>query len=79
MTDAEMVAHWAESSQLAASFPAVGRWMPGDATYALLQLGPSINLDGKLLSASAGGLVLAGYTIAAVALALLLTPRRGVL
>jgi ABC-2 type transport system permease protein len=61
------------------AFPAVGRWMPGGATYALLQLGPSISLDGKLLSASMGGLVLVVYTAAAVALALLLTPRRDVL
>ena len=61
------------------AFPAVGRWMPGGAVNAVLQLGPSIGLDGKLLSAPAGGLVLAGYTAAAVALALFLTPRRDVL
>ena len=61
------------------SFPAVGRWMPGGATDALLQLGHTINLDGKLLSASVAGLVLVGYTAAAVALALLVTPRRDVL
>lgn len=60
------------------SFPAVGRWMPGGATDALLQLGSTINLDGKLLSASVGGLVLVGYTAAAVALALLVAPRRDV-
>ncbi len=61
------------------SFPAVGRWMPGGATNALLQLGPAIGLDGKLLSASVGGLVLVGYTAAAVALAVLVAPRRDVL
>ena len=61
------------------SFPAVGRWMPGGATWALLQIGPSISLDGKLLSASAGGVVLVGYTAAAVALALVVAPRRDVL
>ena len=61
------------------AFPAVGRWMPGGATNALLHLGPLMSLDGKLLSASAGGLVLLGYTAAAVALALRLTPRRDVL
>ena len=61
------------------SFPAVGRWMPGGATNALLQLGPAISLEGKLLSASVGGLVLIGYTAAAVALALLVAPRRDVL
>ena len=61
------------------AYPAVGRWMPGGATWALLQIGPSISLDGKLLSASAGGVVLVGYTAAAVALALLVTPKRDVL
>jgi hypothetical protein len=43
--------------------------MPGGATYGLLQLGPTMNADGKLLSTSVGGLVLIGYTVAAVALA----------
>jgi ABC-2 type transport system permease protein len=61
------------------SYPAVGRWLPGGATDALLQLGPAISLDGKLLSAPVGGLVLVGYTAAAVTLALLVTPRRDVL
>jgi ABC-2 type transport system permease protein len=61
------------------AYPAVGRWMPGGAAYALLQQGPANGLAGKLLSASAGGLVLVGYTAVAVALALLLTPRRDVL
>jgi ABC-2 type transport system permease protein len=61
------------------AYPAVGRWMPGGATWALLQIGPSISLDGKLLSAPVGGLVLVGYTAAAVALALLVTPKRDVL
>src|SRR5450755_1463482 len=61
------------------SFPAIGRWMPGGATDALLQLGPELGLEGKLLSAPVGGLVLLGYTAAAVTLALLLTPRRDVL
>ena len=60
--------------------------LPGDrtvdargATYALLQLGPELGLEGKLLSAPVGGLVLLGYTAAALTLALLLTPRRDVL
>ena len=61
------------------SFPVVGRWMPEGAAYALLRLGPTINLDGKLLSASAGGLVLVGSTDAEVALAFLVAPRRDVL
>jgi ABC-2 type transport system permease protein len=60
------------------SFPAVGRWMPLGATTSLFQLGPSMGLDGKLLPAAGGGLVLAGYTAAAVVLALRLTPRRDV-
>jgi ABC-type transport system involved in multi-copper enzyme maturation permease subunit len=60
-------------------FPAIGRWMPGGATNSLLQLGPELQLDGKLLSPAMGGLVLVGYTVAAVALALLVTPRRDVL
>lgn len=42
------------------AYPAIGRWMPGGATYALFQLGPSIRLDEKLLSASMGGLLLIG-------------------
>lgn len=61
------------------TFPAVGRWMPGGATSALFQLGPAMSLDGKLLPTSVGGLVLAGYTAAAVLLALVATPRRDVL
>ena len=53
--------------------------MPGGAADALLQLGPELGLEGKLLSAPVGGLVLLGYTAAAVTLALLLTPQRDVL
>ena len=60
-------------------FPAVGRWLPLGATSALYHLGPSLGLDGKLLSASVAGLVLVGYTAAAVVLALLITPKRDVL
>jgi ABC-type transport system involved in multi-copper enzyme maturation permease subunit len=59
--------------------PEVGRWMPWGATSSLLQLGPSYGFDGELLSAPMGGLVLAGYTAAAVALALRFTLRRDVL
>jgi ABC-2 type transport system permease protein len=62
-----------------AALPAIGRWMPGGATSAFLQLGSALSLDGKLLSAPVGGLVLLGYTAVAVTLALLLTPRRDVL
>jgi ABC-2 type transport system permease protein len=61
------------------NFPAAGRWMPTGATSSFMQLAPSLGLDGKLLSASAGGLVLLGYTALAVTLAVRLTPRRDVL
>jgi len=61
------------------AFPAVGRWFPGGATDALLQLGPAISLDGKLLPAPAAAIVLAGYTVVAVVLALVVAPRRDVL
>ena len=61
------------------AFPAVGRWFPGGATDALLQLGPAISLDGKLLPAPAAAIVLAGYTAVAVVLALVVAPRRDVL
>ena len=61
------------------TFPAVGRWMPLGATSSLFQQGPSLGLDGDLLSASVAGLVLVGYTAAAVVLALLITPKRDVL
>jgi hypothetical protein len=45
----------------------------------LLQLGPTMNADGKLLSTSVGGLVLVGYTAAAAALALVVASRRDIL
>jgi ABC-2 type transport system permease protein len=60
------------------AFPAVGHWMPWRAAAALLQLGPAITLDGNLLPAAVGGLVLAGYTTAAVVLALRISPGRDV-
>lgn len=60
-------------------FPEVGRWMPFGAAASLLQLGPSFGFDGVFLSAPVGGLLLAGYTAAAAALALVVTPRRDVL
>ena len=62
------------------AYPLVGRWMPGGATDALLQLGPSIGLDeNQLVSTPMAWLLLVGYAAAAVALALRLTPRRDVL
>lgn len=59
--------------------PEVGRWMPWGAATSLMQLGPSYGFDGVFLSAPMGGLLLAGYTAAAAALALVVTPRRDVL
>ena len=61
------------------SYPAVGRWMPGATTFVLLQMGPTIDPEGRLLSSPAAGLVLAAYVATAVLLAHRLTPRRDVL
>jgi ABC-type transport system involved in multi-copper enzyme maturation permease subunit len=61
------------------AYPSVGRWMPTATTSALLQLGPSVDPDGQLLSASASGVLLAAYALVAVSLALRLTPKRDVL
>ncbi len=59
-------------------YPEVGRWMPWGAATSVLQLGPSYGFDDVFLSVPMGGLLLAGYTAAAAALALLVTPRRDV-
>ncbi len=61
------------------AYPTVGRWMPGATTYALMQLGPAVDPDGKLLSASVSGLLLAAYAAVAVTLALRLSPKWDVL
>jgi ABC-2 type transport system permease protein len=61
------------------ALPAVARWTPVGATYALLQLGPTVATKGTLLDAPIGGLVLVGYTAAAAALAIVVAPRRDVL
>jgi ABC-2 type transport system permease protein len=60
------------------AYPPAGRWLPGGATDAWLRLGPVLNLDGRLLSAPTGGLVLAVYTAAAITLAVKLTLHRDV-
>lgn len=60
------------------AFPAVGRWMPLAATYALMQLDQANGLDGQLTSASVSALVLLAYTFVAIALALLITPKRDI-
>jgi len=63
-------------------FPAymsVGRWLPGPASYVVLQLGPSADPDGKLFSPTVSGLLISAYAIVALALAVRLTPKRDVL
>jgi ABC-2 type transport system permease protein len=60
-------------------YPTIGRWMPGGATYALMQQGPANGLGDKLLSVPSAGILLAAYVAVAVALALRLTPKRDVL
>jgi ABC-type transport system involved in multi-copper enzyme maturation permease subunit len=65
--------------QILTGYPSIGKWTPWGATNALLQIGPTIGLEGKLLSVPAAGLLLSGYTVAAGVLALLLTPKRDVL
>ena len=62
-----------------ASYPSVGQWLPVGATSSVMQLDQANGLDGQPTSASTGGLVLLGYTSAAIALALLLTPKRDIL
>lgn len=61
------------------AYPSIGRWLPVATTYGLMQLGPAVDPDGALLSVAASGALLAVYGVAAVALALRLTPRRDVL
>lgn len=64
---------------LVPAFPAVGRWAPMGATYSLLQIGSSIDLDDALLGAPVGGLLLVGYAVGATVLAMAVAPRRDVL
>jgi ABC-2 type transport system permease protein len=59
-------------------YPAVGRWLPGGATYAWLQLAPALRLNDALLPPRAAGWLLLGYTVAAVLLGWMLSPRRDV-
>lgn len=61
------------------ALPGVARWTPWGATSGLLQLGPAGISSGTLLAAPVGGLLLLGYTAAAVAPALVIAPRRDVL
>lgn len=58
--------------------PELGRWMPWGAATSVLQLGQSYGFDDVFLSVPMGGLLLVGYTAAAIALSLVVTPRRDV-
>jgi ABC-2 type transport system permease protein len=60
------------------ALPSVERWTLWGATSGLLQLGPAGISTGTLLAAPIGGLLLVGYAAAAVALALVVAPRRDV-
>jgi hypothetical protein len=53
--------------------------LPLGAASAVMQLEPSIGLEGNLLPAVLGGLVLAAYAGVAAALALRVAPQRDVL
>jgi ABC-type transport system involved in multi-copper enzyme maturation permease subunit len=63
---------------LIGALPAIGRWTPGGAASGLLQLGPTVTSE-TLLGPPVGALLLLGYTAAAVALAVVVAPRRDVL
>ena len=61
------------------AYPTVGRWMPGATTYVLMQLGPAVDPNEKLLSMPMSALLLAAYAAVAASLALRLTPKKDVL
>lgn len=61
------------------ALPAVGRWTPLGATSAVLQIEPSLGLSESLLPTPVAVVVLVGYAVAAVALAMVVAPRRDVL
>ena len=56
----------------------VGRWLPVAAAYVVMQLGPSVDPDGELLSVAQSGLLLVAYAAAVVVLAVRLTPKRDI-
>ncbi len=56
----------------------VGRWLPVAAAYQLMQLGPSVDPDGRLLPLTASGLLLTAYATIVVILAFALIPRRDI-
>jgi hypothetical protein len=59
--------------------PRVGRWLPGGATLSVLQQGQATGLDGELLPPAVGGLILLGYVVVAILLAVSVTRQRDVL
>ncbi|MFI5626340.1 ABC transporter permease [Nocardioides sp. NPDC051685] len=59
------------------ALPAWGRWMPGGATWSVMQQGVANGLD-DALPAAVGGLVLLGYAAVLVSLAVVVTPKRDV-
>lgn len=59
--------------------PALGRWLPGGATWSVLQQGTANGLDGDLLPPAVGGLVLLGYAAMATTLAVVVAPKRDVI
>jgi ABC-2 type transport system permease protein len=61
------------------SWPAVGRWLPLGVVTSLLQIGPSLDLDGRLLPVAMAAVVLVAYTAVALLLAARVTPRWDVL
>lgn len=61
------------------ALPGLGRWLPGGTTLSVMQQGQANGLDGELLPAALGGLVLLGYAAVAITLAVVVTPKRDVL
>jgi len=60
------------------AYPLAGRWLPGGATDAWLELGPALDLNQRLLPTPLGGALLLAYTTAAVTLAMKLAQQRDV-
>lgn len=61
---------------LVALLPEVGRWTPGGATAAVLQLGDAATTRGELLPVWGGALLLMAYAVVFAAVAARLTLRR---
>jgi ABC-2 type transport system permease protein len=57
----------------------VGRWLPVASAYVLMQLSPSVDPGGQLLSTTASGVLLAVFSVAASAVAVWLISKRDVL